>query len=64
MAVKYSLYLLREMRQKSLNTLLEIEENKYKSFYGEDNVKKLRTKLIHDIGDLEFAIEVLETYED
>jgi hypothetical protein len=58
MKVEYSLLLLRE-------ELEELKEEKTR-LKVVDPVKSARkiTQLIHQIADLEFAIEVLETYLD
>jgi hypothetical protein len=56
----YALFVLKEQRQKLIDTNLY----KYEEKHGEESVNKVRTLIKHQVGSLDFAIELLETYQD
>lgn len=60
--VDYALSILEAQKYK-LNSLKDSLENDT-GFYHVPDPKREITKLIHEIGSLDFAIEVLETYLD
>lgn len=56
----YALLVLKEQRE----TLLRFDAEKYIEKHGKESVKRLMTRVKHQLASLEFAIEVLETYQD
>lgn len=56
----YALLMLKEKKE----NLLRCDLEKYVEKHGEVGVEKLKTMIKHQIGSLDFAIEVLETYQD
>lgn len=63
MVVEYSLRILKERRNELLNTLFDIDNGEYDR-HPKEYIKKLKTDITHKLKDIEFAIEVLETYQD
>lgn len=63
MVVDYSIRVLKEQRNNLEDKLFEIADGEYDK-YPKENIKKLKTDLTHKLKDIEFAIEVLETYQD
>jgi len=60
---EYAIRVLKENQSNLKARLREIEEGRYNG-YNETDVKKLKTRMLHDSRSLEFSIEVLETYLD
>lgn len=56
----YALLVLKEQRQ----NLIRFDYEKYIEKHGKENVERLKTMVKHQLGSLDFAIEVLETYQD
>lgn len=63
MSVDYSIRVLKEQRTKLQDKLFEIADGKYDK-YPKENVEKLKADIEHKLNDIEFAIEVLETYQN
>jgi hypothetical protein len=63
MVVDYSIRVLKEQRTKLQDKLFEIADGQYDK-HPKENIKKLKTDITHKLKDIEFAIEVLETYQD
>lgn len=62
MVVEYSLRVLKDQERKLQDKLFEIEKGEYDR-YSPEHVKKLKTDLVHKLRDLQFSIEVLESYD-
>lgn len=63
MVVDYSIRVLKEQRNNLEDKLFEIADGEYDK-YPKEYIKKFKTDLTHKLKDIEFAIEVLETYQD
>lgn len=59
--VDFALSILKTQRYKDKQTMAEMDEMEEE---GKAIDQRLYTKLIHDVGSLDFAIEVLETYKN
>jgi hypothetical protein len=58
----YSIQVLKDQRTKLDDKLDEINEGAYNR-HPQENIKKLQTDLIHKLHDLQFTIELLESYK-
>jgi hypothetical protein len=56
----YALLILKEQKE----TLLRFDSEKLMEKYPKENVERLKTRVKHQLASLEFAIEILETYQD
>lgn len=59
--VDFALSILKTQKYKDQQTLMELDEMEDA---GKLIDKRLYTRLIHDVGSLDFSIEVLKTYTD
>lgn len=62
MVVDYSIRVLKEQRTKLQDKLFEIADGQYDK-HPKENIEKLKTDIIHQLKDIEFAIKVLVTWK-
>jgi hypothetical protein len=63
MNTEYTLFILKSNKENLLERLANLDKE-LTGRHSKENIAKLKTKIKHDLGSLDFSIEVLETYLD